>query len=161
MIKIFILLFGFIFSLFCLADDKLCQHGEDTAGLTNSHPLCIFRAGQNDFHNGNYNDARVKWKTLLTMDSIPQEFSIYKLHARENLGYLYFYGIGMKENLFLGLEYWHEATSLGGQEADKYLCFAYANSDTIIFSFRKTHVHCSKAESIYEKRISTKKLKTY
>ncbi len=105
------------------ADKCQLQKLED---LSADDPECYFYSGTTAFRAKDFEKAASYWKSLISLKSVPVEAEHLKVDAYNNLGYLYFYGNGVKINKKAALEYWAYALKAGNEEAAYHLCHAHA-----------------------------------
>ncbi|MDP5209666.1 hypothetical protein [Microbulbifer sp. 2205BS26-8] len=60
------------------------------------------------------------------MKEVNPESQDLQIDVLNNLGYLKFFGYGIKENKEQAIEFWKRAISLGQYESEYHLCHAYA-----------------------------------
>lgn len=88
-------------------------------------PECFFYSGTAAYREEDFETAAVNWKKLIGIKSVPVESEHLKVSAYNNLGYLYYFGNGVKTNKKAALEYWAYAMKAGNEEAAYHLCHAY------------------------------------
>jgi TPR repeat protein len=138
----------------CIIEGKVRDYSQD-------HPLCLFFTGTEHFRNKEYLKASVKWQELISLPVVPKEYDSLVSDASNNLGYLYYHGLGVNPNMVRGLQFWRRASELGNSESEYHLCYAYGEKSSAVFSREDAKKHCDKAEFLYknEKNIDQNALK--
>ncbi|WP_053094153.1 SEL1-like repeat protein [Cellvibrio sp. pealriver] len=102
-----------------LADIKLTEDSPQAERL--------FYTGTCHYRNEQYEKSVALWKELSLLDDIPDEYVELQISALSNLGYMLFFGYGVKENKTEAIDYWNRAVALGHTEAEYHLCHAIAD----------------------------------
>jgi TPR repeat protein len=127
-----------------LRAEAMCQL-KQLASVSASHPECLFYSGTSAFRDEDYQRAAKSWKKLVGLKSAPVEFEHLKVSAYNNLGYLYFFGHGVKPNKKAAIAYWAYATKSGSEEAPYHLCHAYAESKEPTYDPKTAIGYCREA----------------
>ena len=114
-----------------------------------SHPICLFYSGTDHFRNNRMAQASSSWDRLLQLESYPDEYTDLRVDSLNNIGYLYFYGLGVETDKHQALKNWKEAVSLGHSESEYHLCHAYADRDQSTFDRVAAEEHCTRALDAY------------
>lgn len=92
-----------------------------------THPECQFYQGTRHFRAKEYSAALHQWQAIVDMQGIPREFEYLRVDAQNNLGFLYFMGLGVEQNKEKAIrQYWLPAENVGHEEATYHLCHAYS-----------------------------------
>ena len=137
---------------FCpnLVAGESCDPNDLNLPSSTIHPEHLFYVGTCNYRNKNYSKAARLWEKLLSIKGIDSEYHELQVSAHNNLGYLLFYGLGVKQNKIEALNHWNKAISLGHTESEFHLCHAYADTEELTYDPAKARLHCSKAELIYK-----------
>jgi TPR repeat protein len=104
-----------------------CQEPKLEA-VASDHPECQFFKGTRHFREKEYSAALQEWMTVIDTKEIPKEFEYLLLDAQNNVGFLYYMGMGTQKNPDLAIQqYWLPAERAGHEEATYHLCHAYAD----------------------------------
>ena len=109
----------------------------------------LFYTGTCHYRNQDYEKSAAAWEQLANMEDVSPESQSLRVDVLNNLGYLKFFGYGIREDKEQALDYWKMAISLGHYESEYHLCHAYADSDQPTFNRGKAEKHCEKAYLIY------------
>jgi TPR repeat protein len=131
------------------ADQTKCFVEGKYEEYSTNHPLCLYYTGTESYRNNHYLEASKKWESLLSISPIQKEYNELFISAHNNLGYLYFHGLGVERNTSKSLEHWHKAVSLGHEESEYHLCYVYGDPNSPAFSPHDALPHCKKADAIY------------
>lgn len=129
----------------------------------------LFYTGTCHYRNEQYEKSVALWKELSNLKNIESEHAELQVSALNNLGYMLFFGYGVKENNAQAIGYWNKAIGLGHTEAEYHLCHAYADSKVSTYNPIKALPHCEKAKLIYQgieeknddEKIILKQINTY
>ena len=106
-----------------------CQEPKLEA-VFSDHPECRFYKGTRHFREKEYSSALQEWLAVVDAKDMPKEFEYLQLSAQNNLGYLHYMGLGVKQNSELAIQqYWLPAEKAGHEEAAYHLCHAYADEN--------------------------------
>lgn len=98
--------------------------------VSSDHPECRFYKGTRHFREKEYSSALQEWLAVVDTKDMPKEFEYLRLSAQNNLGYLHYMGLGVKQNSELAIQqYWLPAEKAGHEEAAYHLCHAYADEN--------------------------------
>ncbi|WP_157604157.1 hypothetical protein [Rhizobacter sp. Root1221] len=71
-----------------------------------------------------------EWLAVVGTKDLPKELEYLRLSAQNNVGYLYYMGLGVQKNSELAIQqYWLPAEEAGHEEAAYHLCHAYADAN--------------------------------
>jgi TPR repeat protein len=118
---------------------------DDLTDKAADHPLCLFYTGTAAYRAGDFAQAATSWKALIALKSVPVELEHLQLSVYNNLGFLYFFGKGVKTNKVAAIDYWKYATKSGHEEAAYHLCHAYADREQATFSPKEARGYCKEA----------------
>ena len=146
----FILIVSILLSFGLQAKEEVCTLTE--LELDTDSPIAeqLFYTGTCHYRHENYEMAAKYWSELTTAPDIPIEFNEFKIDANNNLGYLLFFGYGIKADKNQALKHWKYAISLGHSESEYHLCHAYADVKQPTYNSGKAPMHCKKAKLIYQ-----------
>jgi hypothetical protein len=108
-------------------------------------PLCLFYMGTSAYRDQDFAQAARHWQALIALKSVPAEQAHLKLDVYNNLGYLYYLGMGVKTNKVAAFDYWKYAYKAGHDEAAYHLCHAYADRKRAEFNPRVAREYCTEA----------------
>ena len=108
-------------------------------------PACYFYSGTASFRGGNYSDAAASWTKLVSLKSVPVDLEHFRTSAYNNLGYLYFFGRGVKKDKALAIQYWNYATRAGNEESAYHLCHAYGEKNEPTYNPKIALTYCKEA----------------
>lgn len=131
-----------------LADD-LCELAGVEESMPSDHPVCLFYTGTQYFRDNKYAEAARAWELLRQFNDISSEHISLRISALNNLGYLYFAGLGVDDDKNRAVSYWREAVSFGHDESEYHLCYALGNPDEPTFEPVTARMHCNKADALY------------
>lgn len=131
------------------ADDAPCFVEGKKHDISINSPVCIFYTGTEHYRNERYDQAMNKWEQLFFIKPFPVEHERLLISASNNLGYLYYHGLGKNRNTQKALEYWERAVLLGHEESEYHLCYALGDPESPIFSKLESTDHCKKAFKFY------------
>lgn len=114
-------------------------------------PLCLFYTGTAAYREKDFGEAAKNWKALIALKSVPAELAYLKLDAYNNLGFLYFSGMGVATNKAAAVDYWKYAYKAGHEEAAYHLCHARADADEAAYSRRAARGYCKEALRRYDR----------
>jgi TPR repeat protein len=106
---------------------------------------CLFYLGTKAYHAKDFKTAAMNWKALIALKSIPVESEHLKVDAYNNLGFLYFFGMGIAPNKKAAIDYWTFATKSGNEESAYHLCHAYADRKQPTYAPEKARGYCKEA----------------
>lgn len=106
---------------------------------------CLFHLGTTAFRAKEFEAAAISWKALIALKAIPVELAYLKVDAYNNLGYLYFSGLGMSANRAAAIDYWQFATKSGNEESAYHLCHAYADRKETRYAPQLARGYCKEA----------------
>jgi len=109
-----------------------------------------FYTGTCNYRNADYAEAAKYWKKLALLDDVDPEYQELQVTTLNNLGYLMFFGFGIKEDKQEALVYWHKGADLGEVETEYHLCHAYADKEVSTYNPEKGLIHCKKAKPFYD-----------
>lgn len=122
-------------------------------GLTNvpaDDVQCYFYRGTGAYRAENYKLAAANWKSLIALKSVPVEHQHLKVDAYNNLGFLYFYGDGVKQDKKTAIEYWNYAYGAGNEESGYHLCHAYGKASEPMYNPKLALSYCKDSLRRYE-----------
>ncbi|ARN22299.1 sel1 repeat family protein [Piscinibacter gummiphilus] len=106
-----------------------CQEPE-LESVASDDPECHFYKGTRHFREKDYQAALQEWLAVMEAKELPKELEYLRLNAQNNLGYLYYMGLGVRKNTELAIQqYWLPAEKAGHEEAAYHLCHAYAEEN--------------------------------
>jgi TPR repeat protein len=106
-----------------------CQEPKLEA-VSSDHPECRFYKGTRHFREKEYSVALKEWLAVVDTEDMPKELEYLRLNAQNNLGYLYYMGLGVQQNSAFAIQkYWLPAEKAGHEEAAYHLCHAYADEN--------------------------------
>ncbi len=109
-----------------------------------------YYSGTCHYRNEDYSLSVKNWEKLASMKVASEADEELKVDVLNNLGYMKFFGYGIKKDQETAISYWREAILLGHYEAEYHLCHAYADKNEPTFSLAKARKHCEKARLIYK-----------
>jgi len=115
---------------------------ENTAATS---PLCYFYQGTAAYRDDDFALAAKHWKDLIALKCVPADEKHLQIDAYNNLGFLYFQGLGVKANKPAALDYWTYASNSGNEESSYHLCHAYADRKQPTYSPVLGKQHCAEA----------------
>lgn len=110
-----------------------------------SSPSCLFYQGTGAYRDEDFELAAKHWKALIALKSVPADKKHVQIDAYNNLGFLYFQGMGVKANKPAAIDYWTYASNSGNEEAAYHLCHAYADRKEPTYSPVLGKQHCAEA----------------
>ena len=134
-----------ISSACCAQDCKLpkLEHFPST------HPECLFYTGTSAFREERYQDAFASWQQLLDVSPIPIELEYLRTDATNNLGYLFYVGLGVSRAPERAIGLWKSAFAKGHEEAAYHLCHVYADSSQPEYAPELGRSYCLEAVRRY------------
>ena len=81
-----------------LGDELGCQVPGASTDVPTTHPTCLFYTGTDHFRNERMAEAVESWLALLDLQSISAEYENFRIDALNNLGFMFFYGLGIEED---------------------------------------------------------------
>ena len=115
--------------------------------LPEVHIGCLYYKGTRLYRSKEYAAARLEWQKIVNMSGIPKEVEYLKVDASNNLGFLYYMGLGVEKDRQRAIrEYWIPAEKQGHEEAAYHLCHAYAETEP-----KSALGYCREALRRYEK----------
>ena len=138
-----------LYSSFVLCEEDCSL---ENIGLTDESNIAekLFFTGTCNYRNKNYAESARLWKKLASLDNVDTQYREYQIDTLNNLGYLTFFGYGLKEDKESAISYWNKAISLGHYESEYHLCHAYADKEVATYDPIKAKPHCEKARLIYK-----------
>jgi TPR repeat protein len=129
----------------------------------------LYYIGTCHYRNEDYEKAAANWSVLISNSETSDSDNELIIDANNNLGYLLFFGFGVKQNHYKALKHWSYAISLGHTESEFHLCHAYADKSQPTFSLKQAKMHCKKAQLIYQglkepdedEKLMLKQIKSY
>lgn len=115
-------------------------------------PLCLYYMGTAAYREKDFEQAAKNWKALIALKSVPSELAYLKLDVYNNLGFLYYSGMGVKTDKLAAIRYWKYTFKAGHEEAAYHLCHAYADRDEAAYSPRAARGYCKEALRRYAMR---------
>lgn len=112
----------------------------------------LFFSGTCYFRNKEFSKAAAHWDELLQLENTRTDREDFRTSTLNNLGYLYFFGFGVKEDKSRAVEYWQQAALSGHHEAEYHLCHAHAEKEEPTYDVVKARNHCKKALLIYHQK---------
>jgi len=157
-----------LLSIFTFANES-CTLEDIKLASDSAQAEKLFYTGTCHYRNGQYEKSVALWQELSSLKNIEPEHVELQINVLNNLGYMLFFGYGVKENKALAVEYWNNAIGLGHTEAEYHLCHAYADSQVSTYNPIKAMPHCEKAKLIYQgieeksdnEKIILKQIKSY
>jgi TPR repeat protein len=116
---------------------------------TSSRAERLYFEGTCHYRNKDYSDSVRLWKELSKLETVKPEDAALKIDVLNNLGYMLFFGYGVKADQREALGLWHKAVGMGHTESEFHLCHAYADADESTYDPIKAIGHCDKAELVY------------
>lgn len=110
-----------------------------------SSPSCLFYQGTGAYRDEDFESAAKHWKDLIALKSVPADKKHVQIDAYNNLGFLYFQGMGVKANKPAAIDYWTFASNSGNEESTYHLCHAYADRKQPTYSPVLGKQHCAEA----------------
>lgn len=107
--------------------------------------------GTKNYREKNYAAASGSWERLRTLKDVPPKFQELQTSANNNLGYLFYMGLGVDTNTKLALQYWKVAYDAGHDESGYHLCHAYGDADRAEYSPRLALGYCKEALRRYQR----------
>ncbi|WP_444939830.1 sel1 repeat family protein [Microbulbifer sp. ZKSA004] len=126
--------------------------GLESIGLEKSSTVAekLYYTGTCHYRNKDYELSARSWEELSNLKKVDPEFQGLQVDVLNNLGYLKFFGFGIKQDQKLAVSYWAKAVSLGHYESEYHLCHAYADKEQLTYNLAKAKKHCEKALLIYK-----------
>lgn len=123
-------------------------------GLTPGSPVPqqLYYAGTCHYRNGDHAKAVQQWIRLANLTHVDTRFIPLQVNVLNNLGYMLFFGLGIKEDQRKAVTYWEKAVAFGQGESEYHLCHAYADKSTLTYNPAKALQHCQKAVTLYRNR---------
>lgn len=106
---------------------------------------CLFYLGTTAYRAKDFKTAAMNWKALIALKSVPVESEHLKVDAYNNLGFLYFFGLGIAPNQKAAIDYWNFSAKSGNEEAAYHLCDAYADRKQPSYAPEKALGYCKEA----------------
>ncbi len=143
---IFVLLASLSVSVFAKED---CSF--EANGLSKEDDIAqqLFYTGTCHYRNKDYDKSAKAWEELAAIKEVNLEYKHLQIDVLNNLGYLKFFGYGIKEDKNQAIEFWNKAILLGQYESEYHLCHAYADDNQPTFDRSKAKKHCEKAYLIF------------
>ena len=118
--------------------------------LANDHPECRYYIGTRLYREGDHVGARLNWQYVL--DSSDDEKNVQRLRtdARNNLGYLFYMGLGTRRDRTKAIQLWEIAARSGQEESSYHLCHALGDARQPEYKPRVALTHCQEALRRYE-----------
>ena len=133
----------------CMAVED-CSHEAIGIEPSSTEIEKLFYTGTCHYRNENYPLAVENWEHIAHLDIAGADDEGLKVDVLNNLGYMKFFGYGIKEDKAGALSYWRQAILLGHYESEYHLCHAYADNEQPTFDAAKGRKHCEKARLIYK-----------
>jgi len=118
--------------------------------VSGEHPECRFFAGTRLFRQGDYVGARLNWEHVLASEDDDKDVQKLRTDVRNNLGYLFYMGMGIKANRAKAIELWQVVARSGQQESSYHLCHALRDATQPEYKPRVALPHCREALRHYE-----------
>lgn len=131
-----------------LAAQPLCTT-EGHKSVAASSIECAFFSGTRSYRHTDYSGAGEHWRQALALKPSTPEEARYRLHSLNNLGYLYFTGMGVNESKSLAIHYWEQAYKAGHEEAAYHLCHVYADRSQATYNPDAARTYCTEALNRY------------
>ena len=132
------------------AAKESCETGDIGLDSESSKVEKLFYIGTCHYRNEDYDKAAANWSALISNPETSNSDNELIISANNNLGYLLFFGFGVKQDQEQALKHWSYAISLGHTESEFHLCHAYADKAQPTFNLSKASMHCKKAQLIYQ-----------
>ncbi|KAF7786206.1 hypothetical protein PRUB_a0691 [Pseudoalteromonas rubra] len=144
-----------IFIFLCLVSfnslaKESCEIGDVGLDSESSKVEELFYVGTCHYRNQDYDKAATNWSALISNAETSDSDNELIISANNNLGFLLFFGFGVKQDQKQALKHWSYAISLGHTESEFHLCHAYADKEQPTFNLSKASMHCKKAQLIYQ-----------
>ena len=151
-LSIFIVILIVILSTISLLSSAKEDCSLKSIGLSKADDIAeqLFYTGTCHYRNKEYDKSALSWEKLAKLEKVNPEYQELQIDVLNNLGYLMFFGYGVKENKTQAIEYWQKAIILGQIESEYHLCHAYADTDQPTYDRAKAKTHCDKAYLIYK-----------
>ncbi|WP_374334821.1 hypothetical protein [Leeia sp.] len=95
------------------------------------NPMCRFFRGTRLYREQRFSEASIQWQAILKDRHFPVEFEPLRYDAMNNVGYLYYMGLGVKADRNRAVdEFWRPAHKAGHEEATFHLCHVYADEQS-------------------------------
>ncbi len=146
--KTILLIIVFLFSS-TISAEEACTIEELDLKQDSTIEDVIYYTGTCNFRNKSYQKAAHNWEKLINMKIAPEQLEL-QVSAMNNLGFLYYMGWGVKENVNTAVKYWKRAISFGHIEAEYHLCHSYSNKKLSVYNTQLARMHCNKAQLLYE-----------
>lgn len=102
-----------------------CPLGDSYGDYTSA--TCQFYLGTKAYRHQRFTLAAAHWQEVLELP--PTSAPALRASAQNTLGFLYFYGKGIKQNKAQGIRLWQAAAQQGAPEAFLHLGHAYQHAD--------------------------------
>jgi len=103
---------------------------------------CHFYHGTSAYRAGDFATAADYWKRLVALKEVPVDEEHLQASAYNNLGFLYYFGKGVKANKPEAIAYWHRSSKAGNEEAAYHLCHVYADKKVPTFDPKLGGEYC-------------------
>ncbi len=110
-----------------------------------------FYTGTCHYRNEDYKLAVENWIELSELEPATSDDEALKVSVLNNLGYMKYFGLGVKQNQLEAIEFWKRAVLLGHAEAEYHLCHAYADIKQATYNKENAKSHCNRALQIYRR----------
>jgi len=128
---------------------EMCRLDELTEAAADD-PRCYFYSGTSAYRANDFKFAAANWKRLIALKLVAIEFEHLKVDAYNNLGYLYFFGNGVKRNREVAIKYWKYSLSAGNEESAYHLCHAYGDRKEPTYNSKLALGYCKEGLRRYE-----------
>ncbi len=102
--------------LFCMASASFGKDDCSLEGidLSNTDDIAqrLFYTGTCHYRNKDYDKSAESWEKLAMIEEVNPDYKDLQIDVLNNLGYLRFFGYGVKENKEQAIEYWKKAHRL-------------------------------------------------
>ena len=108
-------------------------------------PQCYFFLGTAAYRDKDFELAAKHWKSLIALKNVPFDEKHWQVDGYNNLGFLYYTGLGSAENRKAAINYWNFAFDSGHDEAAYHLCHVYADRKKETFNAALGGQYCREA----------------
>jgi len=92
------------------------------------HPECLFFTGTKQYREKAYAKAMANWLRLSRLPALEPDQEHLRTDAQNNLGFLYYMGLGTTASRETALQYWRTAYAAGHEESAYHLCHYFGSA---------------------------------